>query len=126
MRFYLDEDLSPAIARILRDRGLDTRSAHEAGMVGATNREQLDYAAGEGRVLVTRNARDFRVLAGRSIQEQRPHAGIVLCPPSVRGSERPRIADALEALARDRPGGLGAYDLLYLPLSPPGAPPGSS
>ena len=115
MKFYLDEDLSPAIARILRERGVDARSAHEVGMIGASDDEQLDYGYREGRALVTRNARDFRIVAHRRIREQREHSGIVVCPPSIRGSEVRRIAEALEDLVRQRPEGLGGFDLLYLP-----------
>lgn len=115
MKLHLDEDLSPTIARMLRERGVDAQSAHEVGLLGASDDEQADHGAREGRAMVTRNARDFRVLAHRRIREQRPHAGIVVCAPSVRGSEVRRIADALETLARQRPEGLGAFDLFHLP-----------
>ena len=121
MKLYLDEDLSPVIAQILRGRGVDTVSAHEAGMIGASDHEQLDHAAGEHRALVTRNAREFRILADRRVHAQQPHAGIVVCSPSVRGSEVAEIATALEALVRQRPEGLGSYDFQYLPASPSNA-----
>jgi len=117
VKLYLGEDLSPAIARILRERDVEALSAHEVGMIGASDDEQLDYGAREGRALVTRNARDFRRVADRRIREQRPHAGIVVCPPRIRGSEIGRIAAALEALVHQRPEGLGVFDLLYLPPS---------
>ena len=100
MKLYLDEDLSPAIARILRERGVDARSAHEVGMIGASDDEQLDYGYREGRALVTRNARDFRIVAHRRIREQREHSGIVVCPPSIRGSEVRRIAERLITTAK--------------------------
>jgi predicted nuclease of predicted toxin-antitoxin system len=121
VKLYLDEDLSPVIAQILRGRRVDAVSAHEAGMIGASDHEQLDHAAGEHRALVTRNAREFRILADRRVHAQQPHAGIVVCSPSVRGSEVAEIATALEALVRQRPEGLGPYDLLYLPASPSNA-----
>ena len=115
MKLYLDEDLSPAIARLLRERGVDAQSAHEVGMLGASDDEQLDYGAREGRAVVTRNARDFRLLAHQRVREQRPHAGIVVCSARIRGAEIRRIAEALEAVVRQRPEGLGVFDLLYLP-----------
>jgi predicted nuclease of predicted toxin-antitoxin system len=43
MKFYLDEDLSPKIAQILRKNGIDTLSAHEAGMLEASDRKQLAF-----------------------------------------------------------------------------------
>ncbi|MGH7355216.1 MAG: DUF5615 family PIN-like protein [Candidatus Rokuibacteriota bacterium] len=118
MKFYLDEDLSPIIAQLLRTRGFDAVSAHEAGMIGVSDREQLACATREQRVLVTRNGRDFRALANVRVREQHPHAGIVVCSPHVRGSEFAQIVTMLEALARQHPEGVGNYDLLY--LSPPG------
>jgi predicted nuclease of predicted toxin-antitoxin system len=124
VKVYLDEDLSPVIAQILRGRGVDAVSAHEAGMIGASDHEPLDHAAGEHRALVTRNAREFRILADRRVHAQQPHVGIVVCSPSVRGSEVAKIATALEALVGQRPEGLGPYDLLYLPAPERGAPGG--
>jgi len=59
MKYYLDEDLSPRIAEILRKNGIDAHSAHEAGMVEASDREQLELAAQQGRCLVSRNRDDF-------------------------------------------------------------------
>lgn len=38
----------------------------------------LEWAAIEGRILVTRNARHFQPLARLWAEEQRPHAGLIL------------------------------------------------
>jgi predicted nuclease of predicted toxin-antitoxin system len=89
MKLYLDEDLSPQIARRLREIGVDAVSAHETGNVQLSDREQLSYAAAEGRALVTRNVRHFVVLAKDAIARQEPHAGIVLCLSSLRGLRSP-------------------------------------
>jgi predicted nuclease of predicted toxin-antitoxin system len=114
MRLYLDEDLSPQIARRLREAGLDAVSAIEAGNVQLSDREQLRYAAAEGRVLVTRNVRHFVVLAREAIARQEPHAGIALCSSSLQGFEIARIAAALRRMGEQHPAGLGPYDVLYL------------
>jgi len=116
MKFYLDEDLSPQIAERLRKRGIDAVSAFEAGNVQASDREQPAYAADEGRCLVTRNVRHFILLAQEAIRRQQPHAGIILCPPSIRGFETGAIVAALTRLAKRFPRGLGEYDVLYLPF----------
>lgn len=114
MKFYLDEDVSPKIAERLRKKGIDAVSAIEAGNLQLSDREQLACATREGRSLVTRNVRHFIVLAQEAIRRQEPHAGIILCPPSMRGFEVKGIADALTRVANRFPGDLGKFDVLYL------------
>jgi predicted nuclease of predicted toxin-antitoxin system len=112
--FYLDEDLSPAIAAALRKRGVDVVSAHEVGQIGLSDAEQLAFAAGEGRCLVGANARDFRRLGHDAIEQGRPYAGIVLCPPRIPGLDVGAVVSALVEIAKRYPAGLGEYDVLYL------------
>jgi predicted nuclease of predicted toxin-antitoxin system len=114
MKLYLDEDLSPQIARRLREAGVDAVSAIEAGNVQLSDREQLQYAAAEGRVLVSRNVRHFIVLAKDAIARQEPHSGIVLCSSRWRGFEIVRIVTALRRVVQQHPAGLGPFDVLYL------------
>lgn len=114
MKLYLDEDLSPRIAERLRTQGIDAISAIEVGNIQLSDREQLAFATREGRSLVTRNARHFIVLGRDSIQRQDPHAGIIICPPSIRGSEVTEIVSRLVRLAKRFPKGLEPYDLIYL------------
>jgi len=114
VRFYLDEDLSPRIAEWLRRRGIDAVSAFEVGNIQLSDRDQLAYATREDRCLVTRNARHFVPLSREAVRQQKAHAGIIVCPPSVRGSEIRAIANKLLQAARQFPNGLGSYDVLYL------------
>lgn len=114
MKFYLDEDLTPAIATALRKRGVDAVSAHEVGHIGLGDAEQLIFATGQGRCLVSANARDFRRLGRDAIEQGRPHAGIVLCPPRIHHLDVGTVVKALAEMARRYPAGLGEYDVLYL------------
>ena len=114
MRFYLDEDLSPKITKALRRKGIDATSAHEAGNTQVSDSEQLAYAAGEGRCLVTRNARHFIMLSREAINRQQPHAGILLCSPRLTGAEFFSITRRLTQIAEQYPRGLGPYDIFYL------------
>lgn len=117
MKVHLDEDLSPAIAAALRQRGIDAVSAHE-GALGLSDAAQLRLAAAAGRVLVTRNARHFIAATEEAMRRAEPHAGVVICPPSYRGDEIAGIARAIETVARRYLQGLEPYAVLYLP---PGA-----
>jgi predicted nuclease of predicted toxin-antitoxin system len=114
VKFYLDEDLTPAIAVALRKRAVDAVSAHEVGRMGLGDAEQLAFAAGQGRCLVSANARDFRRLGRDAIEQGRPHAGIVLCPPRIHGPDVAAVVNALVEIAKRYPAGLGEYDVLYL------------
>lgn len=116
MKFYLDADLSPKIAEFLRRQGFDAVSALDVASVQVSDHEQLAFAAQEGRALVTKNARHFiiLILSQEAIRRQVPHTGIILCPPSIRGSEIRTIADALIRVAERYPAGLGGYDVIYL------------
>lgn len=114
MRFYLDEDLAPRVAQMLRRRGIDAVSAHELGNTQLTDREQLDRAVRQGRCLVSANARDFIVLGRAAIAAGTPHAGIVLCSSRAHGGDVAGLARRLTEMTRLYPRGLGEYDVIYL------------
>jgi predicted nuclease of predicted toxin-antitoxin system len=75
MKFIIDEDLSPRVARYLcQEFCFDAIAVRDRGLLGATDTEVLEYAFNEDRILVTANVRDFEKLAGAA----EIHAGIVL------------------------------------------------
>ena len=85
MKLYLDEDLSPRVAELLRRREFDAFSAHEAGHPGRLDLEQLRFATREGRCLVTRNVADFVEIVRDLVNRQESHAGIIIVPVSFPG-----------------------------------------
>lgn len=95
MRYYLDEDLSPKIAEILRKHNIDAVSVHEIGMVQAEDIDHLNRAASEGRCLVTRNRNDFIRLTVQYFNEHRPHNGILIIPHTLPGDNFSLIAKAI-------------------------------
>lgn len=78
VRLYLDEDVDPALAVVLRSRGYDAISVHEIGMRGRTDEEQLDYAISDKRALLTLNAKHFALLAKKYFENDREHFGIIV------------------------------------------------
>ena len=74
---YLDADVHPVVARILRGRGFDVLSANETGHPQASDREQLDFAVARSRALVTFNVADFVREARGYANEDRDHYGII-------------------------------------------------
>lgn len=75
VRFYTDEHTPRAVVLGLRHRGADVVSVPEAGMLGATDGEHLEWAWVEGRVLFTQDE-DFLALHAAGVE----HAGIAYAP----------------------------------------------
>ena len=71
VKFYTDEHSANAIAEGLRRRGVDALTTYEAGRLGASDEEQLAFAAQEERVLFTQDD-DFLRLHAVGVE----HAGI--------------------------------------------------
>ena len=74
MRFHLDEHIAHAIASGLRRRSIDVTTSSDAGLLGADDREHVEYARREGRIIVTDDT-DFLALADAGVA----HPGIVYC-----------------------------------------------
>lgn len=106
MKLYLDENLSPRIAEMLRARGLDATSVHEVGNAQLDDGAQLRYASREGRAIVTGNVAHFVLLARDAVATNTEHGGIILVPSSFRTDEFAAIADGIEQVAREHPAGL--------------------
>ena len=114
MKFYLDEDISPKVAELLRRQGIDAVSAHETGMLGAPDENQLLFATNDGRALVTRNRDDFILLTARFFEGLKPHHGLVIVPHTLPGGDFARLASSLKILAGKHPQGLESYSVMFL------------
>lgn len=114
MKFYLDEDLSPQIAELLRKKGLDCISAHETEMLGASDLEQLTFASSHKRCLVTKNRDDFIRLTVQFFNDNLPHFGLLIISSTIPGDRFSQIANALAVYANDHPEGLPYYTIDFL------------
>jgi predicted nuclease of predicted toxin-antitoxin system len=79
IRFHLDENCDPRIAAGLRLHGIDLTTTAEAGLLGASDEDQLGFAASEGRVILTGDADFVRMGAAGAA-----HAGIAYFRPEKR------------------------------------------
>ena len=78
IKLYIDEDLTDRLAVALRSRGYDAVSAHEVDMRGKTDREQLDFASRNSRVILTRNIKHFVGLQREYYKLGLMHKGILV------------------------------------------------
>jgi uncharacterized protein with PIN domain len=75
IRFYLDEHVAKAVARGLRQRGVDVKTIVEAELMSASDEKHLEFAQSENRVIFTQDD-DFLNLVSEGLN----HAGIVYAP----------------------------------------------
>ncbi len=115
MKLYLDEDISPKVAVILRKTGIDAVSAHETGMLEASDEEQLSFAAAEGRAMVARNRDDFITLTVQFFEGLKPHKGLIVVTHTLPGYEFSKLASLLMKYSKDYPQGLEPYTIEFLP-----------
>lgn len=98
---YFDEDVSLLLAELLTARGFDILTAHDAGMLGQDDPEQLAYAAEKGRAILTHNRVHFERLHTDWLIAQRNHAGIIVATRRDVYELARRVATLLNTLAAD-------------------------
>jgi predicted nuclease of predicted toxin-antitoxin system len=120
VKALLDEQLSPQIAALLRERGYDVVAvADRTELIGGSDRLLLEIASGERRAMITNNVKDFRPLAAELLARGQTHAGLILLPSSrarTRSSVE-HLADAIEGVLRDHPDGLVSSERWVGPLT---------
>jgi hypothetical protein len=86
-RLYLDEDVLPDLARVLRAAGHDVTSAHESDALGLSDEDQLRRATDESRALLTFNYRHYLKLGRDWFLARRNHSGIIVSYRQYRRNE---------------------------------------
>ena len=87
--------MDQVLLRALRARGVDVRTAHEDGMVGRADSDQLRWATAQQRVLYSFNVGDFFHLHTALLMQGEAHAGLILVP-----QQRYSIGDQIRSLLR--------------------------
>jgi len=95
-RFLLDEGLPPSIVRHADNSDLDVVSVYDLRRAGLTDWAQMELAAADGRVLVTRNRLDTLLSTAESFRLNQPHAGVLVVPWSLPNDRPQAIVRALQ------------------------------
>ena len=106
-RLYFDEDADVRLAEALRQRGYDVETTVEAGLLEASDEEQLAYAVSRQRALVTHNSDKER---GRRGDKELSRVGFSIesLPPHRISSPNPPILGGTPTSAGDSPHFWGA------------------
>lgn len=75
---YLDEDVHVLVARLIRARDFAALTAQEAGQLSVGDPAHLDFAARQGKTIVTHNRNDFQALHQHYVASGQHHAGIII------------------------------------------------
>lgn len=105
MRLLLDANLSPrGIGEPLRKAGHDVLAlAADPEFEGLDDPEVLTLAVDQGRILITRNSRDFAPILREWAESGRDHAGCILIW-SLDHSQFNEIVAGVQRLLEARPG----------------------
>jgi len=87
LRFVFDQHVNARAIRRLRDDGLDIVHVADVGLSEADDPDILAWAKGEGRIVVTRNYRDFAPLVEAYAKQGVPFPGVLFYASSVRPSD---------------------------------------
>jgi len=76
IKIYADENVNGAIVQGLRRRGVEIQSTYEAGNLGNSDEEQLEYAVAQNACLFTHDD-DLLVIADQWQKAGKDHNGII-------------------------------------------------
>jgi hypothetical protein len=100
VRLYIDECVHGGVAGALRNVGIDAVGVHEVQRFTLSDPLQLEFAASEGRALVTYNSGHFVVLHREWTAAGRAHAGILVTSRDYKHSVGELVRDLQATLQR--------------------------
>ncbi len=86
IKFYTDSHIAMAVTIQLRNKGIDIIHCAEIGMENAKDADHLEYAAAEGRTVVTCD-QDFFALNKQWQAQGKHHAGIIFVRSENQGNK---------------------------------------
>lgn len=105
MRFLFDVHVHHGACLELQRRGVDVVHAADVGLDELDDLAVLESAIAEGRILVTRNYRDFAVLVEALSRRGREFPGVLFVPRSIGQIDPAAHVCALEAWIAGYPPG---------------------
>jgi predicted nuclease of predicted toxin-antitoxin system len=97
----LDEHIWLSLAGILKSEGFDALHITEAHLSGANDDIVLEYAANNGRALLTFNAKDFIELNNQWSSLRKEHDGIIISSQVSKEVLHARIKKLLDTKSPD-------------------------
>jgi hypothetical protein len=99
--FYTDADVDQELARQLRRRGFDAISAREMNNYLLTDREQLEFAIGKHRTILSYNIEDWIPLYDEYWHAGKKHYGIIVSEQIPLGELMRRVLRLLDTITAD-------------------------
>jgi predicted nuclease of predicted toxin-antitoxin system len=108
VKLLLDSMYAPPVAEQLRRRGHDALAARASPRLeDLADRDLLDFAYRDRRVIATENVHDFMVIDAERRREGRPHVGIIMVSanryPRRRHAGDGRLIAPLDVWLREHP-----------------------
>jgi Domain of unknown function (DUF5615) len=115
LRFLIDENFDQRILRglRLRLRQLDYVVVQQIGMGGLDDRALLEWAANEGRVLITHDVNTITRHAIERVKQERQMPGVIIVPDQL---EIGRVIEDLEIISECAAEADLRNQIQYLPL----------
>jgi predicted nuclease of predicted toxin-antitoxin system len=101
IELYLDEDVSVLLAKLLRARGFEVITTRDAKMLGASDKEQLEYAIRKEKVLLTHNRLHFEKFHKEYLRENKEHYGIIIASRHNEYITLKRLLKILDSISAD-------------------------
>jgi len=115
-RFLFDEHVSGPAFNLLAADGIDVRHvAVIRGTFGGLEDDPaiLAFAADEGRIVITRNYRDFAPLVDVFNRQGRAFSGVLFVPTSIAGSDVTGHVEAIKSWLAEATDGRGSVQNTY-------------
>ena len=93
--FLLDENIDPDVADGLRRHELESFSARQLDLLSVSDPEIMETAIKRRLILVTRDTKDFLLLARVYLEREISFPGILLVPPSIPQHNPGALIDAI-------------------------------